>query len=155
MYSFILISQSLIFKHHLIFKTPSFPNALSYSRHLLLLCVPEFSTRPRYMLLFPSMLYCSLNIYYFLLNAIWICSMLWLFNICVLLLHLYFLNLFILFIYFWLCWVFVAARELSLVVASRGYSLLRCTGFSLRWLLLLWSTGSRRMGFSSCGTWVQ
>ena len=32
-----------------------------------------------------------------------------------------FLNLFILFIYyFWLRWVFIAARGLSLVVASRG-----------------------------------
>ena len=55
------------------------------------------------------------------------------------------------FIYFWLCWVFVAARELSLVVASGTCSSLRCTGFSLRWLLLLRSTGSRREGFSSCG----
>ena len=44
---------------------------------------------------------------------------------------------------------------LSLVVASRGYSLLRCVGFSLRWLLLLQSTGSRHMGFSSCGTQAQ
>ena len=43
----------------------------------------------------------------------------------------------------------------SLVVASRGYSSLRCTGFSLRWLLWLPSTGSRRAGFSSCGTWAQ
>ena len=43
----------------------------------------------------------------------------------------------------------------SLVAASRGYSSLRCTGFSLRWLLLLWSTGSRHEGFSSCGTWAQ
>ena len=25
-------------------------------------------------------------------------------------------------IYLWLCWVFLAANELSLVVASRGYS---------------------------------
>ena len=39
----------------------------------------------------------------------------------------------------------------SLAVASRGYSSLRCVGFSLRWLLLLRSTGSRRTGFSSCG----
>ena len=39
---------------------------------------------------------------------------------------------------FWLCWVFVAARGLSLVAASGGYSLLRCAGFSLR-------------GFSCCG----
>ena len=32
------------------------------------------------------------------------------------------------------------------------YSLLWCMGFSLRWLLLLRSTGSRRAGFSSCST---
>ena len=57
-----------------------------------------------------------------------------------------------LFVYFWLIWVFVAAHGLSLVAASGGYSSLRCTGFSLRWLLLLRSTGSRRVGFSSCGT---
>ena len=56
--------------------------------------------------------------------------------------------------YFWLHWVFVAARGLSLVAASGGYSSLWCTGFSLRWLLLLWSTGSRRLGFSSCGSWA-
>ena len=35
-----------------------------------------------------------------------------------------------LFIYFWLPWVFIAAHGLSLVVAIRGYSLLRCMGFS-------------------------
>ena len=46
--------------------------------------------------------------------------------------------------YFWLCWVFVATCGLSLVVLSRGYSLLRGPGFSLPWLLLLQSTGSRR-----------
>ena len=33
-----------------------------------------------------------------------------------------FFNLFILFTYFWLCWVFVAACGLSLVAASGGYS---------------------------------
>ena len=60
-----------------------------------------------------------------------------------------------LFIYFWLHWVFVAARGLSLVAASRGYSSLWCSGFSLQWLLLLQSTGSRCTGFSSCGTWTQ
>ena len=57
-----------------------------------------------------------------------------------------------LFIYFWLQWVFVAAQGLSLVAASRGYSPLWCTGFSLRWLLLLRNTGSRHTGFSSCGS---
>ena len=57
-----------------------------------------------------------------------------------------------LFIYFWLCWVFVAARGLSLVAASWGYSSLRCAGISLWWLLLLRSMGSRCVGFSSCGS---
>ena len=65
---------------------------------------------------------------------------------------LYFLNKIIyLFIYFWLRWVFVAGHGLSLV-ASGGYSPLRCVGFSLQWLLLLRSMGSRCVGFSSCGT---
>ena len=64
----------------------------------------------------------------------------------------FFINLFILFIYFWLRWVFVAARGLSLDAVSGGYSSLRCVGFLLRWLLLLRSTGSRHAGFSSCGT---
>ena len=43
----------------------------------------------------------------------------------------------------------------SLVAASGGYSSLWCAGFSLQWLLLLWSIGSRCMGFSSCGTRAQ
>ena len=43
---------------------------------------------------------------------------------------------FISFFTLWLHCVFVAASGLSLVVASGGYSLLRCTGFSLWWLLL-------------------
>ena len=57
-----------------------------------------------------------------------------------------------LFIYFWLHWVFVAVCGLSLVAVSGGHSLLQCAGFSLRWLLLLRSMGSRHMGFSSCGS---
>ena len=60
-----------------------------------------------------------------------------------------------LFIYFWLHWIFVALRRLSLVAVSGGYSSLRCAGFSLQWLLLLRSTGSRCVGFSSCGTLLQ
>ena len=60
------------------------------------------------------------------------------------------------FVLFWLRWVFVAARRLSLVSASGGYSSLQCTGISLWWwLLLLRSTGSRCAGFSSCGTRAQ
>ena len=40
----------------------------------------------------------------------------------------------------------------SLVVESRGHSSLQFTGFSLWWLLLLRSTGSRHAGFSTCGS---
>ena len=64
----------------------------------------------------------------------------------------YFLKIYLLFIFG--CVGSVAARGLSLVAASRGYFSLQCTGFSLQWLLLLRSTGSRRMGFSSCGMWA-
>ena len=46
--------------------------------------------------------------------------------------------------YFWLHWVFIALRGLSLVTVS-NYSW-RCAGFSLWWLLLLQSTGSRHAG---------
>ena len=62
---------------------------------------------------------------------------------------------FLKFIYFWLRWVFVAACGFSLVVARWGYFSLRCTGFSLQWLLLLQNVGSTHMGFSSCGTQPQ
>ena len=76
-------------------------------------------------------------------------------SICALLLFFSFLkNYLFYFIYLWLHWVFIAGRRLSLVAVSRGYSSLRCMGFSLWWLLLLRSTGSRRAGFSSCGTWA-
>ena len=53
---------------------------------------------------------------------------------------------FFFFFFFWLHWVFVAECRLSLVAASRGYSLLQCVGFSLQWLLLLWSMGSKHTG---------
>ena len=52
----------------------------------------------------------------------------------------------ILFIYLWLCWVFVSARGLSPVVASGGHSSSRCAGLSLSRPLLLRSTGSRCAG---------
>ena len=60
-----------------------------------------------------------------------------------------------LFIYFWQCCVFIAARGLSLVAVRGGYSSWWCVGFSLQWLLLLQSTGSRHVGFSTCGVWAQ
>ena len=58
----------------------------------------------------------------------------------------FFFNLINLFIYFWLCWVFVSVRGLSLVVASGGHSSSRCAGLSLSRPLLSRSTGSRRAG---------
>ena len=62
-----------------------------------------------------------------------------------------FFNKFYLFIYlllffFWLCWVFVSVRGLSLVAASGGHSSSWCMGLSLLQPLLLWSTGSRCAG---------
>ena len=58
----------------------------------------------------------------------------------------FFLNFIYLFIYLWLCWVFVSVRGLSPVVASRGHSSLRCARLSLSRPLLLRSTGSRHAG---------
>ena len=71
-----------------------------------------------------------------------------------------FFNMFLIFIlfiiiYFWLRWVLIAAHGLSLVAVSGGYSSLWCAAFSLRWLLLLRSMGSRSIGFSSCGVRAQ
>ena len=56
--------------------------------------------------------------------------------------------------YFWLYWVFVAARRLSLVVAGGGFSVSCCVGFSLWWPLLLRSTGSRARRLSRCNAWA-
>ena len=55
-------------------------------------------------------------------------------------------NFLYLFIYFWLYWVFVSVRGLSLVVASGGHPASWCAGLSLSQPLLLRSTGSRRAG---------
>ena len=57
--------------------------------------------------------------------------------------------------FFFFFWVFVAECRLSLVSVSGGHSSLRCAGFSLQWLLLLRSMGSRHAGFSSCGARAQ
>ena len=43
----------------------------------------------------------------------------------------------------------------SLVVESRCYSLSSCMGFSVQWLILWQSTGSRHTGISRCSTWAQ
>ena len=59
-----------------------------------------------------------------------------------------------LFIYFWLCGVITAARELSIVAASRGYS---CVGQELltQWLLLMETRALGHAGFSGHSAWAQ
>ena len=59
-----------------------------------------------------------------------------------------------LFIYFRLCWVFIALCRLSLGSASRRYSLSLCASFSLMWLLFCLSTGSRHSGFIRSSAWA-
>ena len=54
--------------------------------------------------------------------------------------------LIIIYLFIWLCWVFVSVRGLPLAAASGGHSSSRCTGLSLSRPLLLRSTGSRRAG---------
>ena len=67
-------------------------------------------------------------------------------NTCLFVLF-FLINLFIyLFIYFWLCWVFVSVQGLSPVVASGDHSSSRCAGLSLSRPFPLRSTGSRRAG---------
>ena len=51
-----------------------------------------------------------------------------------------------LFIYFLLLSVFSAGCGLSRIAVSGGYSLAVVLGFSLQWLLLWWSIGSRVRG---------
>ena len=65
-------------------------------------------------------------------------------------------------IYFWLRWVLIAARRLSLVVASGGYASLwcaasHCGGFSCCGARTLGARASVVVarGLSSCGSWAQ
>ena len=51
-------------------------------------------------------------------------------------------------------WVFVATQAFS-SYGKWGLLLVGCTGFSLWWFLLLRSTGSRSVGFSTCCLWAQ
>ena len=57
-----------------------------------------------------------------------------------------FLKAYVSLFYLGLHWVFVAVCKVSLVAVSRGHSLFRSTGFSLWWLLSLWSRASRQVG---------
>ena len=60
--------------------------------------------------------------------------------------RIFFFNKFILFIYFWLCWVFIAVRGLSLVVASGGFSCSRARALGT------WASVVVARGLSSCGS---
>ena len=71
-------------------------------------------------------------------------------------LHFFFLkSILSLFFFFFGCVGSSLLHWLSLVAANRGYSSLWCAGFSLWWLLLLRSTGSKCVGFNSCSVWAQ
>ena len=54
-----------------------------------------------------------------------------------------------LFIYLWLCWVFVSVRGLSLIAASGGHSSSRCAGLSLSRPLVV-EHSLQTHGLSSC-----
>ena len=60
----------------------------------------------------------------------------------------------------WASWYVLLLLKKNLFIFGCAGSLLLCTGFlkcadfSLWWLLLLWSTGSRAQGFSSCVSWA-
>ena len=71
---------------------------------------------------------------------------------------LFFFNILFLKLIYFILFIFgsvlsVAARGLSLVAVSGGYFSLWCAGFSLLWLLLLWSTGSRHAGSRAQAPW--
>ena len=75
------------------------------------------------------------------------------FKSTVLLFVFYFSHLFFLIIYFWLCWVFIAAHGLSVVALSGGY-------FSLAhglFIAMASRCGARALGagLSSCSTQAQ
>ena len=50
--------------------------------------------------------------------------------------------------------IFIAMRAFSLVEGSGGCSPAAAQGFSLWWLFLSQSMGSRARGLSSCGSWA-
>ena len=69
---------------------------------------------------------------------------------------------FFLFVCFLIIYLFILAvlglhyfEGFSQAAVSRGYSLLWCLDFLLRWLLLLQSTGFRAHGLHSPGSWAQ
>ena len=70
--------------------------------------------------------------------------------------NIFFLTIFAyLFIYLWLCWVFVSVRGLSPVAASGGHSSSRCTGPLTIVASLVAEHRLQMRRLSSCGSWAQ
>ena len=67
----------------------------------------------------------------------------------------YLLQIYLFIFSFWLWWVFIAARRLSLVAAVGLLFAVVCRLLIAVASLLLQSTGSRRAGFSACSMWPQ
>ena len=78
---------------------------------------------------------------------------LWLNDRHTLVTQIFFLNY--LFIYLWLCWVFVFVQGLSPVAASGGRSSSRCAGISLSRPLPVAEHRLQTRRLSSCGSWAQ
>ena len=64
-----------------------------------------------------------------------------------------FINLFLIFVYFWLHWVFMVLHRLFSSCRERGLLCSCSAGFSLQ-RLPPWSAGCRRTDFSSCSAWA-
>ena len=103
---------------------------LEYHQNYQNLCVNSLSHPLCFLLRGNNYLNLSFSFPFFLLTLLFLCSSFFFFK----------------FIYFWLCWVFVSVRGLSLVAASGGHSSSRRASLSLSLPLLLRSTGSRRAG---------
>ena len=60
-----------------------------------------------------------------------------------------------LFIYFWLCWIFIAGQAFLYWQLAGGTLKLQCVGFSLSGFSCCRVRALGHAGFSSCGTWGQ
>ena len=62
------------------------------------------------------------------------------------------LNFYFIYIYFWLCWVFVSVQGLSLVAASGGHPSLQCAGLLLLRPLFVAEHKLQTCRLNSCGS---
>ena len=74
---------------------------------------------------------------------------------CLLLLLIFCFVLFFKFIFFLAALGLRCSRGLFSSCGKQGLLFVAVRGLLIQWLLLLWSTGSRHVGFSSCGTQAQ